>query len=134
MNNFVNKNILHLSIQGQREKLLPVQLHFLQDDLVWVNDNKTEILDDICVIVRNNLEFIEKRSKTESKVTFARLNAGKYVNVAFTTIRSADSKYNIVVFPNSSSAHCPSLASFTLVLWAFKLDPNNPLAALPIDE
>ncbi len=134
MNKFVNKNMLHLSIQGQREKLLPVQLHFLHDDLDWVNENGVEILNDICAIVRNNLDFIEKRSKTESKVTYARLNAGKYVNVSFTTVRSNESRYNIIVFPNSRSAHCPSVASFTLILWAFKLDLSNPLASLPIDE
>ena len=131
----------HLALTGDDSseiKLLPIFLHF--NDLSWFSQNPAMIFDEVCDIILENLETIEKRSKGVDNIAdtpLTRLHSvtGKVALAFCTAPRRQFANYSILSL-GPSGRDLPQFCGiypFEVMAWIFSIDPMNPYAPLPID-
>lgn len=131
----------HLALTGDdssEKKLLPIFLHF--NDLSWFSQNSSAIFDEVCNIVLENMETIEKRSRgvdgiADCPPTRLHSVAGKVALAFCTAPRRQFANYSILSLGPSGRElpHFCGIYPFELIAWIFSIDPKNPYAPLPIE-
>ena len=131
----------HLALTGDDSpeiKLLPIFLHF--NDLSWFSQNPAVIFDEVCDIILENLETIEKRARgvdniADSRPTRLHSVTGK-VALAFCTVQRRQFANYSILSLGPSGRNLPQFCGiypFEVMAWIFSIDPKNPYAPLPID-
>ena len=118
--------------------LLPLFLHF--HDLKWFAGNHIGIFEEICDIVLQNMETIEKSSRTvgtfgDTPPTRIHSVTGKVALAFCTAPRRQFANYSIIAM-GASSVEQPLVCSiypFEMTAWIFAIDPNDPYAPLPFE-
>ena len=137
----IMRHFFHLLLAGEdstEKKLLPIFLHF--NDLTWFAENSSTIYEEICDIILENIETIEKRSRSIDSINDnppTRLHSvtGKVALAFCTAPRRQFANYSILSMGPSGRNPPKScvIFPFELVVWIFAIDPNNPYAPLPIE-
>ncbi len=127
------RNYLPILIAGSQKKVLPVYIHFLQQNLDWANDihHQIHMLKEVQRLILDNIEEIEKHSKLVLKgsARFMRLSGSDFIVASFST-RALESTTMMQVGDISNSIL--PVAHFELLLWIFPF--QSPNVSLPTDE
>lgn len=134
MSSFSHRNLLNLVVHGKNEKILPVYLHLLDQDIKWMNKNYRKVLKDLCNVIEENLDYIEKKSQSESKTSLSQISGGSFVNCYFSIKdTSSNGRVNVLrVSEEGVTRSCPT-ASFSLCVWLRPIEAKDSSVLLPLD-
>ena len=134
MEKFTNRNFRHIILcNNDVSTLLPVYLQFLDDDVIWFNEQAMAFYDEIVQLLSDNFSNILQQAQKKSG-KFERIN-GENIILLYTIKENFQVLSTGLIY--DGTADCPGMirvAGFMLdPVWVFKRDPDNPYAPLPID-
>ena len=68
-----NRRLIHVRIESEYDRIIPVNLRWLETDHEWMDREYAAIIDELCKVVAENVEEFEKRIKNDTKVAFKRV-------------------------------------------------------------
>ena len=112
-----------LCIEGSQQKLLPLYLHFLKQDLVWANDNQGAILDEIRRILLENIDEVERNARNvltgSSSPVFVRLSGSDVISMTYQTKPSTNTTTILLSAESANKSTFINQAHFVVNLFVF---------------
>ena len=134
MSSLSHRNLFHLVVHGKSEKILPVYLHLLEQDLKWMNKNYRKVLKDLCNVIEENLDYIEKKSQTDAKHSLSQISGGSLVSCFFSIKENSNNgRVNLLRVNEDGLARTCSTASFSLCVWLRPIEATDSAVLLPLD-
>ena len=130
----VCRNYVPLCIEGSIQKILPLYVHFLKQDLEWANDacNQPRILTEIQNLVIENIEEIERSSKSNN-ISYTRLSGSELISLAYQPIPTPYSTTIVSSSSNTSLQHL-NQAHFSVNIFVFPKTSDLMEESLAISE
>ena len=113
-----NRSLVHISVacRDEAKQLVPTFVHWLDVDNAWLQKLHLEIMQDLCNIIAENFEDIEKKAKSETRLDFRKVAGSSRIAVANAASPRQSSAHNVVEIGDHCNAHL-YCASFTLTVW-----------------
>jgi len=110
-----NRRLIHVSIESEYERIIPVNLHWLETDHEWMDRDYAAIIDELCKVVAENVEEFEKRIKNDSKVAFKRVAGQSKVSLAVAVKPIEPSNHSVFVIGDVNDLF--QNTSYSLTIW-----------------
>jgi hypothetical protein len=117
------RQLFNLVIKGQEQRILPVYLHLIQENLDWMTRESDRILKELCLVVVDNLELLQQQTadlENETMTSFHRLR-GETISLAYKIQKRTDSWCSVLSCDGNGNLNVLPKASFVL----------NPLYIFP---
>ena len=88
--------LIQVKLKKYIDRILPVHLHWLDMDQEWMENNYGAILDELCRVIERNLDEFDKRSRTESKLVYKRVEDSEILSLAV-SLQVRDSCHHCVI-------------------------------------
>ncbi len=110
-----NRRLIHVRIESEYERIIPVNLHWLETDHEWMDRDYAEIIDELCKVVAENVEEFEKRIKNDSKISFKRVAGRMKVSLAVAVKPIEPSNHSVFVIGDVNDLF--QNTSYSLTIW-----------------
>lgn len=131
LNSFETRYLIHFSIKGKEERILPTLICIQDDDIEYMNNLKEEIDAEIKALIIENITDIEKKAHSELKAGYTLLPIRALICAAFSvSIRNESSNYCILEYHDNNCVSAPSIAKFSLTLWICPIGKINLIRSL----
>jgi hypothetical protein len=115
-----NRSLIHVRVASPAgEKLLPVYLHWLAVDNLWMKSGEARILQELCRLLVDNMDEIEKKAKAEGKFSFKRVGGSDLVCLAYAVSARDASSHCLIQMdcqPDRGN-HLYNTSRFSLTIW-----------------
>ena len=128
-----NRRLIHVRIESEFERIIPVNLHWLETDHVWMDREYAAIVDELCKVVAENVEEFEKRIKNETKIAFKRVAGHSKVSMAVAVKHIEPSNHSVFVIGKVNDLFQNTNYSLSIWIGPKKESPAETDAQWPID-
>lgn len=104
-----------MRVETEHERIVPVNLHWLEGDHEWMECDYAGIIDELCEVITENVDEFEKRVKNETKVVFKRVAGHSKVSMAVAVKPIESSNHSVFVIGDVHALY--QNASYCLTVW-----------------
>jgi hypothetical protein len=127
------RQLMNVVIKGQEQRILPIYLHLMKENLDWMARESERILKELCLVIVDHLELLQQQVadlENETVNIFHRLR-GETIAIAYKIQKRTDSWCSVLVKNGNGSTDLKVLPKASFILNPLYVFPYGTYPLLP---